>query len=525
MESEKLKILDDYYVKLKVKSFMKLAKILSREKKRAVFFNYSALIFYESWGFNDDFIKNLIKKYGETYPYSLAFFPGDGSGRIEMSVEAGLGALVIKRLNQEKQRYFQLIKKRIRKTEEKVEFWTRNHPLESIKEIDLESSCKMMAELSGLLIDVMADLQVATTVDGHLKNIIEAIIFKEKIDITDEDLFLLTVSKRTSPIALHDTLVLDLASRLKRYKLVGKPYEVIIKDKHIRRLLKQCYLNGYFLYSGYGGIKLWRLEEEHRLIKENIKNIPQLQKRKKINEAGKERVRGVLRKYHFSRELRFWLEVSQYFSYLRDLRKTIQQKIFYCQAVYLERIGKIIKVSRRDLEYLRYDEIKSALLKNREKLKRVIKERHHGYLLIWTKKTGFLIWEGRRAVKAYRQYSLWLKKTDLKGQPLKELRGESTSPGKVRGLVKIVFNPSHLKNIPRDFILVTGMTHPDFVPLIKMAKAIVTELGGITCHAAIISRELGIPCITGTKIATKVFKDGDLVEVDATRGVVRIIKN
>jgi len=70
-------------------------------------------------------------------------------------------------------------------------------------------------------------------------------------------------------------------------------------------------------------------------------------------------------------------------------------------------------------------------------------------------------------------------------------------------------------------ILVSHMTDPEIVVAMKKAGAIITDMGGITCHAAIVSRELGIPCVIGTKIATKVFKDGDEVEVDATKGVVR----
>ena len=68
------------------------------------------------------------------------------------------------------------------------------------------------------------------------------------------------------------------------------------------------------------------------------------------------------------------------------------------------------------------------------------------------------------------------------------------------------------------------MTTPDFVPAMEKAAAIVTDRGGILCHAAIVSREMSKPCIIGTKIATKVLKDGDLVEVDADKGVVRKIK-
>jgi pyruvate,water dikinase len=93
-----------------------------------------------------------------------------------------------------------------------------------------------------------------------------------------------------------------------------------------------------------------------------------------------------------------------------------------------------------------------------------------------------------------------------------------------REVVKIILNPDRITHIPNNFILVTGMTHPDFLPLMKKSRAIITEVGGITSHAAIISRELGIPCVIGTKIATKVLKDGDLVEVDADKGIVKILK-
>lgn len=66
-------------------------------------------------------------------------------------------------------------------------------------------------------------------------------------------------------------------------------------------------------------------------------------------------------------------------------------------------------------------------------------------------------------------------------------------------------------------------TNPSYVSIMKKAKAIITDDGGITSHAAIISRELRIPCIVGTKIATKVLKDRDMVEVDAYKGIVRIV--
>lgn len=103
------------------------------------------------------------------------------------------------------------------------------------------------------------------------------------------------------------------------------------------------------------------------------------------------------------------------------------------------------------------------------------------------------------------------------------LTGMSACPGHARGRVRIVFDPRK-QDFPDGDILVTPMTRPDFLPLMKRAAAIVTDEGGITSHAAIISRELRKPCVIGTKMATRALHDGDLVEVDAEQGVVRVLK-
>ena len=104
------------------------------------------------------------------------------------------------------------------------------------------------------------------------------------------------------------------------------------------------------------------------------------------------------------------------------------------------------------------------------------------------------------------------------------LKGQIGASGKATGVVKVVKDMSEASKFKNGDILVTGMTRPEFVPLMKMAAAIVTNEGGITCHAAIIARELHKPCIIGTKVATQVLKDGDTVVVDANIGVVNIIK-
>lgn len=106
---------------------------------------------------------------------------------------------------------------------------------------------------------------------------------------------------------------------------------------------------------------------------------------------------------------------------------------------------------------------------------------------------------------------------------LEEIKGVGASGGKVRGRVCNVTNLSHFNKVKPGDILVTVMTRPEYLPLMRLASAFVTDEGGITCHAAIISREMKKPCIIGTKIATRILHDGDEVEVDANKGIVRIL--
>lgn len=133
-----------------------------------------------------------------------------------------------------------------------------------------------------------------------------------------------------------------------------------------------------------------------------------------------------------------------------------------------------------------------------------------------------------------RPETVWSRRNKENGAPKEEkkvntdrkviVKGLPASPGNAAGRVHVILDPSHIDEFKEGEILVTEMTAPDWVPAMKKAKAIVTDSGGMTCHASIVSRELGIPCIVGTKsrgeAATATITDGIDVTVDATHGVV-----
>ena len=115
----------------------------------------------------------------------------------------------------------------------------------------------------------------------------------------------------------------------------------------------------------------------------------------------------------------------------------------------------------------------------------------------------------------------FLKNIGTEKSDVNELKGQTGYKGCVKGKAVVVTDRKEFDKVKKGDILVTTTTTPQFIPLVKKVRAIVADSGGITSHAAILSREMKIPCVIGTGIATDVFKDGDLIEVDADKGIVK----
>ena len=180
-------------------------------------------------------------------------------------------------------------------------------------------------------------------------------------------------------------------------------------------------------------------------------------------------------------------------------------------------ISNKIKLSHKLFRFLTYEDITEYLINKKKPNISLLLKRQRHYIIT---KEGILF----ESLEHYlNREGYVLKQLELKG--ITEIKGQIAYPGIVRGRVKIIHSKEMFGKFNIGEILVTSMTTPDFVPLLKKSSAFVTDEGGITCHAAIISRELRIPCVIGTKIATKLLKDGDLIEVDANNGRVKIIKN
>jgi len=139
---------------------------------------------------------------------------------------------------------------------------------------------------------------------------------------------------------------------------------------------------------------------------------------------------------------------------------------------------------------------------------------------------SYITWENKLRILAGAEAYRKIRELD-KDIPKNEVVGTPACSGIVKGKVKIIplsMNPAkYLSKMEKGDILVSDTTGPEMMVAIEKAAAIVTDEGGMMSHAAIVSREFNIPCVVGTKYATEVFKDGDIIEVNANSGVVRKI--
>ena len=207
---------------------------------------------------------------------------------------------------------------------------------------------------------------------------------------------------------------------------------------------------------------------------------------------------------------------------VRDHRKNFFAKGLTVGWRIAERILSEAGLDKKLLEFtLPFQELMKGVKFVRSQ-KNEIKKRQKGYVA-WVRYNGGVQIAYDRISDAKAKVSEYYLRPHA-NKPANEVSGQVGNKGFARGIARIILDINKSDHFKRGDILVTGMTMPEYVPLMKKAAAIVTDEGGITCHAAIVSRELNKPCIIGVKIATKVLKDGDLIEVDAEKGVVKVIK-
>jgi len=223
----------------------------------------------------------------------------------------------------------------------------------------------------------------------------------------------------------------------------------------------------------------------------------------------------IYKKYRIKKELKNVFYLFRSVSYLRDVRKGFTLLSNHYFDLLYSRLAKLLSVPFEKLAItLPLDLVDNV---SKKRLEGIAKERSRFMVEAYSKKK-IKIFCGKVVNEIYSSFhKSFSGETDT-------IKGCTASPGKVKGVVRVVMGETHFGKFNDGEILVAPMTRPEYLPLMKKALAIITDEGGITSHAAIVARELKKPCIIGTKVATKVLRDGDLVEVNTNHNIIRILK-
>ncbi len=288
-------------------------------------------------------------------------------------------------------------------------------------------------------------------------------------------------------------------------KIATKNNNKILKD-HVK---KYSWINCILLENepykqDYFKKRLKKLDVE---VKEMLKSEKDLKKKQK-------KYMKEIRKH---KELFQITKTVQIFAFLRSFRVDVPHiALGYCWNL-IEEITKRLNIKPLDIKYLSSTEVKEAF--NNNNYKKLISERKKGILSVMINNQRHEITDEKDINKIIELMNL------PKEEKSDSVKGNIAYPGKITGTAKVLHSVKDIKTVKTGDILIISMTDPNYIPAMEKAAAFVTDMGGILCHAAIISREMQKPCIIGTKIATKVFKTGDKVEVDADKGIVNFISH
>ncbi len=232
------------------------------------------------------------------------------------------------------------------------------------------------------------------------------------------------------------------------------------------------------------------------------------------NEVIKEKQKQLLNRLPISEQTGYFLGVARDIIWLKDFRKYAMFYGFYCMDLLRKEAARRLCVSLTQINHLTEEEFNRAL-KSGHMDTHIVNERRAFSVLSYI--------DGRQNILTGEAAEFFVQSLEFEKElesDADELQGSCACPGDIVAKVKVVNTVAEMDKMNEGDIMLAHTTFPSLLPAMRKAGAIVTEDGGVTCHAAIVSRELNIPCVVGVKNVTRLLADGDKVRVDATHGKV-----
>ena len=301
--------------------------------------------------------------------------------------------------------------------------------------------------------------------------------------------------------------LLELCKKYKSVTKLGKEEEF---NKHIKKWI--------WLNYGYQG-PAWHREDfleradnifKEKLVakqyKEHCNSLKDLLAHQNV----------LFKKLKLNKQEKHLFKAARIFMYCKSYRTEVRHRFHYISDMLFKELCKRKSVPISLFRYATREEILCIIANKKVNEKEIINRRK---LMLEVTEKGKKRFIAQNKIEEFLNTVL-IKEEEIKGN---EIYGHAAYRGKAKGNVKIVHGMNDMYKVKEGDILISPSTTPDVLPAMKLAVAFVTDQGGVTSHAAIVAREMKKPCIVGTRLATKLFKDGDKVEVDANHGVVKKI--
>lgn len=392
-----------------------------------------------------------------------------------------------------------------------------NKELESTYKKYIDCTLELMPFLNSFvfLTDILTKMiKPGLEKEGLGKVSLEEIVVPSKLNFVTQEIE--DVLKITSQIEkkhkLRDVVLKGDKNQIRGFLRKNKKIESLINN-HVKKF-------GWITSLAYIG----EFMSTDDIIK-RLKNLLLEDSQKKLTDAKLRRQKArrkfnkLLKNPKLSLRTKQLLKIASQYLWLRFYRSDVLWTAHYQVVNLYQEMARRLGIVYDEILYLTHEEILESLSKRLIVSKNEIRKRQKRFALIMINgKTK--IYSGDKVDKLIEETG------PRKGKVVDEkIKGTVACRGKAKGKVKIVMDVESMRKVKKGDVLVTNMTTPDLMLAIEKVTAIVTDEGGMLCHAAIISRELDIPCVIATQNATKLLNDGDLVEVDAIKGEVIILSS
>lgn len=340
----------------------------------------------------------------------------------------------------------------------------------------------------------------------------------------------LSSSEKPSEVQQEETARLRLILKLHSMRGSAAFLDAVANGKHLTATAATAKILGNHLREfgwltyAYSGPPMG-LADLEALMKSSLESKAsieaQLKESKERYGAIRMEKKAIIKEWKIPSDIQYIFEILSELMFIKDYRKGVYQRSYVDMDAVMEELARRLAMTQKEVKYLVYDEVSDALLHGRrDHYKQLLKDRLIECCYV-TKGGVMTVYEGKACLDVLKTKLVDADEIDTEASTIK---GTIAYHGKVRGTAKIVLVKEDTGKVQEGDILVSSSTNPDLIVAMKKAAGFVTDIGGIISHAAIVSRELKKPCVVGTRNASHIIRDGDIVELDANIGLVTILK-